>query len=225
MAWGLAIVWPGELWVHVSYGACSVRSGERRAAIEVQECSAPQSEPILEPPQEPPTRHLHPEPPSSTAPPLHRSTAPPTVTVQPPSDLSCPSPQSPTPRPAPPRGNKDCPATQHGPCNGVGQCQYDFGLCYCPAGWGGPDCSQPRKRPCWRMGADKRDEGWHKYPEWSHSRCAGAAGEGAGERSGATRAARVRRGRERGGEEWSHSRCAGAAGEGAGGREQEGGGL
>ncbi|PNW69692.1 hypothetical protein CHLRE_24g755397v5 [Chlamydomonas reinhardtii] len=133
--------------------------------------------------------------------------------------------QSPTPRPAPPRGNKDCPATQHGPCNGVGQCQYDFGLCYCPAGWGGPDCSQPRKRPCWRMGADKRDEGWHKYPEWSHSRCAGAAGEGAGERSGATRAARVRRGRERGGEEWSHSRCAGAAGEGAGGREQEGGGL
>ncbi|KAG2424765.1 hypothetical protein HXX76_014189 [Chlamydomonas incerta] len=81
--------------------------------------------------------------------------------------------QTPTQRPPPPRGSKECPSTQFGPCNGVGQCQYDFGLCYCPVGWGGPDCSQPRKRPCWRMGADKRDEGWHKYPEWSHSRCAG----------------------------------------------------
>ncbi|KAG2488200.1 hypothetical protein HYH03_013194 [Edaphochlamys debaryana] len=77
--------------------------------------------------------------------------------------------QTPTKRPSPPRGSQECPNN----CNGVGQCQYDTGLCYCPVGFGGPDCTAPRKRPCWRMGADKRDEGWHVHEEWSHSRCAG----------------------------------------------------
>ncbi len=77
-----------------------------------------------------------------------------------------------TPRPPPKRGDKPCPAN----CSGVGSCQHDLGLCFCPAGYGGPDCAQPRKRPCWRMGADKRDEGWHLHEEWSHSRCAGGGG-------------------------------------------------
>ena len=31
---------------------------------------------------------------------------------------------------APPRGDKDCPEG----CNGVGNCNYDTGLCECPAG-------------------------------------------------------------------------------------------
>ncbi|GFR49991.1 hypothetical protein Agub_g12137 [Astrephomene gubernaculifera] len=77
--------------------------------------------------------------------------------------------QTPTPRPPPKRGNKSCPNN----CSGVGQCHYDHGICYCPIGFGGPDCSTPRKRPCWRMGPDKRDEGWHNHTDWSHSRCAG----------------------------------------------------
>eukprot|EP00798_Chlamydomonas_sp_ICE-L_P004875 gene4876-34638_t len=68
-----------------------------------------------------------------------------------------------------PRGDTPCLNN----CSGVGVCQFDIGLCYCPAGFGGDDCSQPRKRPCWRMGEDKRDLDWHKYTEWTHSRCAG----------------------------------------------------
>ena len=43
----------------------------------------------------------------------------------------------------PPRGNKQCP----GRCSGIGTCFADTGTCACPAGWGGPDCSVPRKRP------------------------------------------------------------------------------
>ena len=81
----------------------------------------------------------------------------------------CPVPQAPVPTKPTPRGDKDCPKD----CSGVGNCHYDTGTCYCPAGYGGDDCSLPRKRPCWRMGTDKRDEGWHKFTEWSHSRCAG----------------------------------------------------
>ncbi|GIL48810.1 hypothetical protein Vafri_5227 [Volvox africanus] len=77
--------------------------------------------------------------------------------------------QTPTQRPPPKRGNTSCPNN----CSGLGQCQYDFGICYCPAGYGGADCSQPRKRPCWRMDSNKRDLGWHEFTEWSHSRCAG----------------------------------------------------
>ncbi|KAG2488355.1 hypothetical protein HYH03_013045 [Edaphochlamys debaryana] len=47
-----------------------------------------------------------------------------------------------------PRGSKDCPSTKWGPCNGVGNCHYDIGVCQCPAGWQGPACDQPFKRPC-----------------------------------------------------------------------------
>ena len=82
---------------------------------------------------------------------------------------SLPYSQVPVPTLPLPRGNKDCPKD----CSGVGNCDYDTGTCYCPAGYGGPDCATERQRPCVRMGADKRDESWTKYPEWSHSRCAG----------------------------------------------------
>ncbi|PNH09740.1 hypothetical protein TSOC_003587, partial [Tetrabaena socialis] len=43
-----------------------------------------------------------------------------------------------------PRGSKECP----GACSGWGNCNYDTGMCECPAGRGGPDCSQEVKRPC-----------------------------------------------------------------------------
>ncbi|GAX75784.1 hypothetical protein CEUSTIGMA_g3227.t1 [Chlamydomonas eustigma] len=68
-----------------------------------------------------------------------------------------------------PRGDVDCPKD----CSGVGVCDYDTGTCYCPAGYGGEDCSAPRTRPCWRMGPDHRDLGWLEHKDWSHSRCAG----------------------------------------------------
>ncbi|KAG2488357.1 hypothetical protein HYH03_013047 [Edaphochlamys debaryana] len=47
-----------------------------------------------------------------------------------------------------PRGSKDCPSTQWGPCNSVGNCHYDIGVCQCPAGWQGPACDRPLTRPC-----------------------------------------------------------------------------
>ncbi|EFJ49814.1 acetylglucosaminyltransferase [Volvox carteri f. nagariensis] len=47
-----------------------------------------------------------------------------------------------------PRGSKDCPKTKWGPCNGVGNCHYDIGVCQCPAGWKGAACDEPEKRPC-----------------------------------------------------------------------------
>lgn len=77
--------------------------------------------------------------------------------------------QDPLPVKPVPRGDKSCPND----CHNVGNCDYDTGTCWCPAGYGGPDCSTPRKRPCWRMGKDRRDESWTNYEEWSHSRCAG----------------------------------------------------
>ena len=53
-------------------------------------------------------------------------------------------------------------------------CNYDDGMCFCPAGFGGLDCASPRKRPCFQMGPDKRDVSWHNDQPWAHSRCAGA---------------------------------------------------
>ena len=38
--------------------------------------------------------------------------------------------QEPIPTKPPPRGDKQCPKD----CNGVGNCNYDTGLCDCPAG-------------------------------------------------------------------------------------------
>ena len=36
------------------------------------------------------------------------------------------------------------------------------------------DCTQPRKRECLHMGPDRKDLGWTKFDDWSHSRCSGA---------------------------------------------------
>ncbi|KAJ9511447.1 hypothetical protein QJQ45_029894, partial [Haematococcus lacustris] len=47
-----------------------------------------------------------------------------------------------------PRGRQPCPSTKHGVCSGVGNCNYDTGLCDCPAGWQGVSCNEPLKRPC-----------------------------------------------------------------------------
>ncbi|KAG2488354.1 hypothetical protein HYH03_013044 [Edaphochlamys debaryana] len=47
-----------------------------------------------------------------------------------------------------PRGSKDCPSTKWGPCNGVGNCHYDIGVCQCPAGWKGKACDEKDLRPC-----------------------------------------------------------------------------
>ncbi|KAG2493469.1 hypothetical protein HYH03_008286 [Edaphochlamys debaryana] len=47
-----------------------------------------------------------------------------------------------------PRGSKDCSSTKWGPCNGVGNCHYDIGVCQCPAGWKGKACDEPELRPC-----------------------------------------------------------------------------
>ncbi|KAG1665166.1 hypothetical protein FOA52_005547 [Chlamydomonas sp. UWO 241] len=43
-----------------------------------------------------------------------------------------------------PRGSTPCP----GNCSGVGNCNYDTGLCDCPAGYGGPSCGDAQLRPC-----------------------------------------------------------------------------
>ena len=51
--------------------------------------------------------------------------------------------QTPLPAPLPPRGSKAC----LGGC-GAGNCQYDLGVCMCPAGATGANCELPLKRPC-----------------------------------------------------------------------------
>lgn len=43
-----------------------------------------------------------------------------------------------------PRGSKQCPNN----CTNVGNCNHDTGLCDCPAGWTGKDCSEILLRPC-----------------------------------------------------------------------------
>ncbi|GFR42914.1 hypothetical protein Agub_g3913, partial [Astrephomene gubernaculifera] len=95
-------------------------------------------------------------------------------------------------RPAP-RGDKDCPATSKGTCNGMGSCQHDIGVCLCPAGWRGPDCGTRDPRPCTHRyrnkeldggntepinhaGPDGRDKNWTE-PGWTASRCAGYCDE------------------------------------------------
>ncbi|KAG1663565.1 hypothetical protein FOA52_013185 [Chlamydomonas sp. UWO 241] len=70
---------------------------------------------------------------------------------------------------APARGSKPCPKA----CSGVGTCNALTGACTCAAGWSGPDCAAPKKRPCRNMGADRRDKGWTANQEWSWSRCSG----------------------------------------------------
>lgn len=77
--------------------------------------------------------------------------------------------QVPVQRLSPPRGNETCPAN----CNGVGNCHHGTGRCFCPAGWGGPGCTEPRKRPCLTMGPDRRDADPTGRHDWSHSRCSG----------------------------------------------------
>ncbi|GBF92598.1 hypothetical protein Rsub_05212 [Raphidocelis subcapitata] len=69
-------------------------------------------------------------------------------------------------------------------CGGVGVCHADTGRCDCPAGWGGPDCSTPDKRPCTNrfggapgspfghINADGTDLDW-RAPGHTPSRCTG----------------------------------------------------
>lgn len=85
-----------------------------------------------------------------------------------------------------PRGSTPCRANDKGDvCNGVGNCNYDLGLCDCPAGWTGVGCLTPDKRPCMKddreggsavrsshIDKDGRDLGWD-IPGWRASRCAG----------------------------------------------------
>ncbi|MEW5298002.1 MAG: hypothetical protein WDW36_001167 [Sanguina aurantia] len=78
--------------------------------------------------------------------------------------------QTPVPRKPPPQGDTSCPSN----CNGVGNCDYDTGICYCPVGYGGEGCTEPRKRPCWQMGPDKMDLGLARPGSgWAQTRCAG----------------------------------------------------
>ncbi|MEW5310146.1 MAG: hypothetical protein WDW38_001973 [Sanguina aurantia] len=79
-----------------------------------------------------------------------------------------------------PRGDMECPSN----CNGNGNCNYDSGICECPAGWSGNDCGTPLLRPCthkWResgnvtMGhidAEGRDLDIMERG-WTASRCSG----------------------------------------------------
>eukprot|EP00198_Chlamydomonas_reinhardtii_P007427 XP_001696764.1 exostosin-like glycosyltransferase [Chlamydomonas reinhardtii] len=97
--------------------------------------------------------------------------------------------QDPIPWKPAPRGDKECPKSKYGICNGVGTCQYDIGVCLCPAGWRGDDCGTRDPRPCTHrmrtpaldgentepvshVGPDGRDRNW-SVPGWTASRCAG----------------------------------------------------
>ncbi|KAI8471681.1 MAG: hypothetical protein J3K34DRAFT_506016 [Monoraphidium minutum] len=92
----------------------------------------------------------------------------------------------------PPAFNASCPGAPV--CGGVGVCNRITGLCDCPAGWGGPDCTRPQKRPCTNryggyglkvpqpaghIGADGRDLDW-SAPGWTASRCGGVCDDDIG---------------------------------------------
>ncbi|GAX80495.1 hypothetical protein CEUSTIGMA_g7933.t1 [Chlamydomonas eustigma] len=87
-----------------------------------------------------------------------------------------------------PRGSKQCP----GNCSSVGNCNYDTGLCDCPAGWTGLDCGTLFLRPCTNrdrstgdapashVDLNGRDLDW-TVPGWKASRCAGVCDTETGE--------------------------------------------
>lgn len=72
----------------------------------------------------------------------------------------------------PPAWGRACP----GNCSGVGVCNAMTGLCDCPAGWTGPDCSNPQKRPCSAGGHSYRGPG--SEPSVGRSRMLRAAPAG-----------------------------------------------
>jgi len=69
-----------------------------------------------------------------------------------------------------PRGDKACPKDDQGrECSGVGVCDYDWGMCQCPAGWRGKGCEVRRRQRCTNgpgsrsgasLGIDKVRHGW-----------------------------------------------------------------
>lgn len=81
----------------------------------------------------------------------------------------------------PPQGSKECPNNCN---NNIGVCDYDIGICNCPAGYSGDDCMTPFKRPCTNryrdngtvavghVDKDGRDLNWTE-PGWTASRCGG----------------------------------------------------
>lgn len=98
--------------------------------------------------------------------------------------------RQPLPFKPPPRGDKSCPDN----CSNIGNCHHGTGRCMCPAGYTGPSCAQPQKRPCTakhRVNYDRPlketqshvDATGHDLnvsnPLWTASRCAGAAGTSA----------------------------------------------
>lgn len=74
------------------------------------------------------------------------------------------------------------PCTQN--CNNVGTCNYDLGICSCPAGWKGSSCETVQKRPCTNrfrnhgpnvvghIDENGRDLDWHAEG-FTESRCLG----------------------------------------------------
>eukprot|EP00201_Polytomella_parva_P004061 CAMPEP_0175079284 /NCGR_PEP_ID=MMETSP0052_2-20121109/24730_1 /TAXON_ID=51329 ORGANISM="Polytomella parva, Strain SAG 63-3" /NCGR_SAMPLE_ID=MMETSP0052_2 /ASSEMBLY_ACC=CAM_ASM_000194 /LENGTH=379 /DNA_ID=CAMNT_0016349583 /DNA_START=177 /DNA_END=1313 /DNA_ORIENTATION=- len=99
------------------------------------------------------------------------------------------------------RGNTSCPVDEKGvECAGMGVCNYDFGICECPAGWKGRACEKRVRQRCHNnpgslramslkldnftadmletLEFDPEDpDHWLKYVinegEWFASRCAG----------------------------------------------------
>lgn len=84
--------------------------------------------------------------------------------------------QAPAPAKPPPRGSKDCPSN----CHGRGWCNHDTGLCVCGAGYTGPACTEPLKRPCFNMEPTTKRDRDYKTGTWLDSRCAGVCDEDLG---------------------------------------------